>query len=288
MIKLGVHCYIFTDRWADDRLDILDTAKALGAEIFEVAIGDDVVFTPAYTRHKAEALGLELTTGPGGYWPLDCDLSSDEPTDRQRGLAWHKKQVDLTAELGAIAYTGVLYGHPGVVKRRIPPPDESQHVAEGLHTLAEYASQQGVNIVLEPMSHFRTHLANTPEQIMRVIQMADHPNLHVLLDTYHLVTEIRDYGAAIRTVRERLWGLHACENDRGVPGGGLVPWPTIFAALQEIRFDGYLVLETYNTALGDFAARRGIFQNICPDAQAFIRQGFSFLRSFSERSQPLA
>ena len=31
-----------------------------------------------------------------------------------------------------------------------------------------------------------------------------------------------------------LWGLHACENDRGVPGGGLVPWREIFAALKQI------------------------------------------------------
>lgn len=280
MVKFGVHCYIFTERWADDRLDILDTAKSLGAAIFEVAIGDDVIFTPAATRQRAESLGLELTTGPGGYWPPDCDLASDEPAERQRGLAWHQKQIDRTAELGAIAYTGALYGHPGVVKRRVPPPDESQHIADGLHHLAEYAAQQHVQIVLEPMSHFRTHIANTPDQIMRLIQMADHPNLLVLLDTYHLVTEIRDYGQAIRVVRDRLWGLHACENDRGVPGGGLVPWPTIFATLREIDFAGYLVLETYNTALGDFACRRGIFQNICPDAQAFVRQGFSVLREF--------
>jgi D-psicose/D-tagatose/L-ribulose 3-epimerase len=278
MIKYGVHCYIFTDCWSNESLHILDSARELGANVLEIAIGDDVHFTPGLTRRKAEELGLALTTGPGGDWPLECDLSSDDPEERQRGLAWHKRQVDVTAELGAIAYTGAIYGHPGVVKRRIPPPDEYQRIAEALHQLATYAEQRGVKIALEPMSHFRTHVVNTPDQMMQLITLADHQNLWILLDTYHLVTEIRDYAQAIRTVRDRLWGIHACENDRGVPGGGLVPWKTIFAALREIGFDGYMLLETYNSSLGDFAYKRGIFLNVCPDAVTFVREGLTFLR----------
>jgi sugar phosphate isomerase/epimerase len=38
------------------------------------------------------------------------------------------------------------------------------------------------------------------------------------------MTEERDYAAAIRTLAPRLWCVHTCENDRGVPGGGLAPW----------------------------------------------------------------
>jgi D-psicose/D-tagatose/L-ribulose 3-epimerase len=100
------------------------------------------------------------------------------------------------------------------------------------------------------------------------------------LDTYHMVTEVRDYDLAFRTCRDRLWGVHACENDRGVPGGGLVPWKTIFSVLKEMGFDGPLILESYNSALGDFAYRRGMLHNVCPDGYAFVRQGLAFLKSF--------
>jgi D-psicose/D-tagatose/L-ribulose 3-epimerase len=279
MIKYGAHCYILTDRWSDDSLPLLNTAKELGLDVFEIAVGDDVHLEPRLTRRKAKGLGLELTISPGGEWPVECDLSADDATDRQRGLAWHKKQVDLGAELGATAYAGALYGHPGTVKRRLPTPDEYTRTAESLHHLAEYGAQQGVNIVLEPMSHFRTHVANKPEQIMRLIAMADQTNLFILLDTYHLVTEIRDYAQAIRSTRDRLWGLHACENDRGAPGGGLVPWQTIFSTLREINFDGYMLFESYNSSLGDFAYSRGMFHNVCPDGEAFVRQGLAFLRT---------
>ena len=277
-MKLGLHCYLFTERWSDDRLDILDTARDLGAECFEVVVGDDIDFTPRLTRQRAEALGLTLTVGPGGLWPTECDISADEPADRAKGLAWHCQQIDLAGELGAAAYTGALYGHPGTVKRRVPPADEYPRTAEGLHRLAEHAASRGVALALEPMSHFRTHIANTPEQIMRLVTLADHANLGVLLDTYHMITEMREFGAAIRAVGDRLWGLHACENDRGVPGGGLVPWDQVFAALRDITFDGFVLLEAYNSSLSDFAFRRGMFHDVCPDGEAFARQGLAFMR----------
>jgi D-psicose/D-tagatose/L-ribulose 3-epimerase len=278
-VTYGAHCYLFTDRWSDNSLHILDTVRELGAGTFEVAIGDDVVFTPELTRRRAAALGLKLTTGPGGLWPAEWDLSADDPAQRAQGLVFHKRQVDTTAAIGGVAYTGALYGHPGIVQRRIPPADEYAHAAEGLHALAEYAQRQGVAIVIEPMSHFRTHVVNTPEQAMRLVEMADHPNLHILLDTYHLVTEIRDFAAGIRAAQTKLWGLHACENDRGVPGGGLIPWETVLRTLSEIQFGGFIVLEAYNSSLGDFAFRRGMFHNVCPDGAEFVRQGFAFLKS---------
>jgi D-psicose/D-tagatose/L-ribulose 3-epimerase len=270
---------LFTEFWSDRWLDILDTASTLGAQFLEIGVGDDVQFTPRLTRQRAEALGLRLCLGPGNAWPLECDLSSELVEERTLGLAWHQHQVDLAAELGAMAYGGALYGHPGVVKRRIAPPDEYERIAEGLHRLAEYGRQRGVLLVVEPMSHFRTHIANTPQQVMRLVGLADHPNLRVALDTYHLLTEVRDYRAAILATAGKLWDLHACENDRGAPGGGLVPWGQVFAGLAEIGFDGYILLESYNSAQGDFAQRRGMFHDVCPNPAAFVRQGFAFICS---------
>jgi D-psicose/D-tagatose/L-ribulose 3-epimerase len=277
-VKYGVHSYVFTDRWADDKLDILYTVKELGLDCFEIGVGDDVPFTAELMRRRAETLGLELLISPGGEWPIECDLSSDSPAGRKRGLAWHKKQVDLADRLGAVAYCGALYGHPGVVKRRRPPTDEYSHTAEALHHLAEYGEQSGVRIVLEAMSHFRTHVVNKPEQIMELIIQADHSNLYVLFDTYHMITEVRDYAKAIRTVRDRLWAIHACENDRGVPGGGLVPWDAVFRTLNEIDFQGYILFETYNSGIGDFAYQRGMFHNVCPDGVAFTREALAYVR----------
>ena len=282
-MKYGAHNYLFTRSWSDADIRFLDLARELGLDMFELSVGDDVVFDPRLTGRRAASLGLDLVIGPGGRWPLDADLSSDDAADRARGLAWHKRQVDLAAELGAWAYAGCLYGHPGVVKRRRPPADELPRAAAGLHALAEYAAERRVSLVLEPMSRFRTHLVNTPSQLARLIGLSGHANIKATFDTYHAVTEVRDYAEGLRVLGPRLALVHACENDRGVPGGGLVPWEVVFRTLAEIGFDGTVGLETYNTALGDFAFERGIFQDLCPDGRAFVERGVAFLRALEAR-----
>ena len=280
MIQYGAHIYVFTNIWNDQSLHYLDTAKTLGLDVLELSVGDDIDFDTAKTRAAAEAIDLTLTVSPGGIWPVQCDLSSDEISNRDAGLIWHPQQVDKAANFGAIAYAGALYGHPGVIKRRIPPHDEYHRTVEGLHMLAEYASQRDVKIVLEPMSHFRTHLVNTPAQLLELITLADHPNLFALVDTYHIVTEVRDYYAALMSIAPKLWAVHACENDRGVPGGGLVPWNAVFSALAAMNFQGMMLMETYNSSIdnGAFAYSRGMFHDPCPDGPAFITQGLKFLK----------
>ena len=277
-MNYGAHCYIFTDQWTNDSLPILDQACRLGLDCFEISIGDDVSFNYSATRRHAEQLGLELIVSPGAAWPLEYDLASEDREERLAGLVWHKRQVDIAAQLGATAYAGALYGHTGVVKKRRPHPDEYPWMAEGLHQLAAYGAQYGVEIVIEPMSHFRTHLVNTPAQAMRLLEAADHANLKILIDTYHMVTEITDYAAGLHLIGDQLWGIHACENNRGVPGRGIVPWPSIFKTLKVLSFDGYMMLESYNSSIDDFAYTRGMFHNVCPDADAFVTEGLQFLK----------
>lgn len=213
---------------------------------------------------------------------MECDVSHDDPDCRARGMAWHRRMIEMAAESGAALYGGAIYGHPGRVLRRPPPSEELSRTAENLHLLSEAAARLGVRLALEPMSRFRTHLANTAAQAVHLARLADHPNLAINLDTYHMVTEERDYGAAIRGAGSLLWGLHACENDRGVPGGGLVPWDDVFAALRKVRPEAWIMLETYRTGPGSQQFARGIFQDLCPDGDAFVRQGLAFLHNASQ------
>ena len=275
--KFGAHQFLWKSHWTDADLGILDVVRRLDCSLFEVSLGDDVRFDRARLQRHARSLGLELTVGPGNLWPENCNISADEPYHRQLGLEWHKRTIEQAAELGAAAYCGALYGHPGQVCRRPPPPDELRRTADNLQVLAEFGKNHGVRLVIEPMSRFRSHLVNTATQAVNLVQLANHPNLSVNLDTYHMITEERDYGAAIRCALPKLWGVHACENDRGVPGGGLVPWKAVFEALGEASGCVRLMLETYNTGPSGFGYSRGIFQNLCPDPEAFVRQGIMFL-----------
>jgi D-psicose/D-tagatose/L-ribulose 3-epimerase len=278
--KLGAHQFLWKSHWTDADLGILDVVHRLGCNLFEVSIGDDVRFERGRLRRHAEALGIELTVGPGNLWPQDCNISADESHHRQLGLEWHKRAIEQAAELGAAAYCGALYGHPGHVCRRRPPAEELRRAADNLHILAEFGGRFRIRLVIEPMSRFRVHLINTAVQAVNLVQLAEHPNLSVNLDTYHMITEERDYAAAIRCALPVLWGVHTCENDRGVPGGGLVPWKAVFEALEAATGCVRLMFETYKTGPTGFGYSRGIFQNVCPDPEDFVRQGIKFLLGF--------
>lgn len=276
--KFGAHQFLWKSHWTDGDAGILDRARGLGCAFFEVSLGDDVFFDRGRLRRHAAALGIELTVGPGNFWPEDCDISAADSSHRQRGLDWHKKMINWAADIGAIAYCGAIYSHPGHVCRRRPPKEEMPRAAENLNQLAGYADRLGVRLVIEPMSRFRVHLVNTAAQAIDLVRLTNHQNLRVNLDTYHMVTEERDYASAIRCASPFLWGIHACENDRGVPGGGLVPWEAVFDALGSVRGCVRLMLETYNTGPDEFGFSRGIFQNLCPDPEQFVRQGIDFLQ----------
>jgi D-psicose/D-tagatose/L-ribulose 3-epimerase len=279
-IKYGAHIYLWIKKWDKDKLYLFERAKQLGLDCLEISTGDDVPFDAKLVKDAADKLDMEVIISPGGHWPMEADLAHEEPEYRMYGLDWHKKWVEQGAEAGAIAYTGALYAHPGRIEHRAPDDNEYKRSAENLHQLAEFADKFGIKIVCEPMSHFRTHLVNTPRQVMKLLNLADHHNLYVLLDTYHMITEVREFASGIRLMKDKLWCVHACENDRGVPGGGLVPWKSIFDTLKEINYKGYMILETYNSSVPDFAYSRGMFHNVCPDGDEFVRKGVSFLKSF--------
>jgi D-psicose/D-tagatose/L-ribulose 3-epimerase len=277
--KFGAHQFLWKSHFTDQDLGILDVVRSLGLLLFEVSLGDDVAFDYTAMGRHAHSLGIELTVGPGNSWPAHCNISSGESENRKRGLAWHKATIDRASEMDAAAYCGAIYSHPGYILHQAPDRDEFLTAAENLHVLAEYADRLGVKLVLEPMSRFRNHLVTTATRIMELIALAQHRNILVNLDTFHMITEERDYGGAIRTCLPLLWGIHACENDRGVPGGGLVPWASVMEALQGRSVPTRMLFETYNTGPAGFGFSRGIYQDLCPDPEDFVRRGLAFFSS---------
>lgn len=282
----GAHIFVWLSHFGDGELaELLVRARDLGLSFLEIPIGDDIEFDASALAHRAEDAGLQLVLSPGGLWPMHCDISLNDSEARGAGLDWHRRALDLCAACGAAAYTGALYGHPGRITGGPPSDSDKDRIAEGLHTLAVEAAARGVTLALEPMSHFRTSVANTPEQIVELTVRAGHPNLRCLMDTYHLGTEITDFGLGVRTLLPYLWGIHACANNRGVPGTGIIPWNAIAAELRAADWQGYVGFESYNSSCdgGKFALSRGMFHNVCPDGDAFVRQALDFMENLLPR-----
>lgn len=279
-MKYGAHIYIFDERvdtpWV---IDLIGRFAQLGLDFIEVPLGDNVRLDPPAIRDALARHGLELVTSPGGDWPMDRDVSSPDAAGRQAGVEWHKRCLEVSAACGALAYTGAIYGHPGQVRYTLDSRQDARRAVSGIAELADYAGERDLLLCLEPMSHFRSHVVNTPEQVLRLIAAADRPNLRVLFDTYHVSTEIPNYRQALETVLPLLWGLHACENHRGCPGTGHLPWDEITDTLIAHNWQGCVGFESYNSRCRDgaFAVSRGHFHDVCPDGEAFVRRAKQFM-----------
>jgi D-psicose/D-tagatose/L-ribulose 3-epimerase len=100
----------------------------------------------------------------------------------------------------------------------------------------------------------------------------------MMLDTFHMNIEEKSLGDAIRAVGPRLQHVHACENDRGAPGTGNLPWADIAKALKDINYDGPVVIESFTAKVQSIARAAAIWRPLASSQDALAEDGYKFLR----------
>jgi D-psicose/D-tagatose/L-ribulose 3-epimerase len=72
--------------------------------------------------------------------------------------------------------------------------------------------------------------------------------------------------------------VHACENDRGAPGSGHVPWNDVAHALKEINYNGPVVIESFTPKVKTIARAAAIWRPLAESGDALTFEGLAFLR----------
>jgi len=135
-----------------------------------------------------------------------------------------------------------------------------------------------VTIVVEYLNRFEMYLINCAADAAALVREVDHPNCRLMYDTFHAHIEEKDPRAALQDCRDVLVHVHASENDRGTPGTGQVAWDETFAALKEIGYDGWIVIEAFGDALPDLAAATKIWRRMFESEEQLARDGGAFIR----------
>ena len=71
------------------------------------------------------------------------------------------------------------------------------------------------------------------------------------------------------------------ENDRGIPGTGLVNWDEIFKALSEINYKGFAALENFVDCTDNM--NTWVWRRLAPDGETLLREGASFIRTMQKK-----
>jgi D-psicose/D-tagatose/L-ribulose 3-epimerase len=210
--------------------------------------------------------------------PEDANPCSPDAAVRQAAVARLRRMADLTVEMGGNAMAGPLYSPVRHLTGRARTADEWGRCTEVLAAGAAHARQLGITMAIEPLNRFETHVVNTVADAVRLCQEVGNPALKVQVDTFHANIEEKDTAGAIREAGPWLGHFHACENDRGVPGTGHVPWEGVFAALRDIDYRGWVTIESFATGIVDLCAAACIWRSIYPSADVLARDGLAFLK----------
>ena len=278
-MKIGVNLLLWAAHMGPDAPDLIRKAGEMGFDGVEIFIDEPARIDCAALKRAADDCGLGLTccsiVGP------DRHLISDDPAIRQQAKDYLRAACDVTAEVGADTFCGPLYAAVGVLAGRPRTETEWQRAVDGLREVAPYADECGVTLALEPLNRFETYFVNIAADAVKLCQAVGHPRVKVHLDTFHMGIEEKDIPAAIRATGPHLWHMHCSENDRGTPGTGHTEWDGVFAALREIGYDRWLVIESFVLGNEAIAKAAAIWRDIAPSGDDLAREGLAFLREMA-------
>jgi D-psicose/D-tagatose/L-ribulose 3-epimerase len=279
MAQIGVSTWVWTSPLTDTELERLAPLVArIGFDMIEVPIETPNEFD--YRRAKAVADEHGLKVSACAAMGPDRDLIHPEESIRSNGMSYVRHCIEAAQTLGSPNLIGPLYSAVGRVWQATPEERarDMDLLVEQLGALAGYAEEHGVVLCVEPLNRFETSFINLTEQAIGVVDRVNSPACGLLLDTFHMNIEERSIGDAIRAAGPRLRHLHACENDRGAPGSGHVPWDEVATACREIGYDGPIVIESFTDKVKSIARAAAVWRPFAVTQDALAEDGLRFLR----------
>jgi D-psicose/D-tagatose/L-ribulose 3-epimerase len=276
-MKFGMNLLLWTGELNEAILPTLEKLKEMGYDGVELPMFDPTPEKYAPWAKRLDDLGLGRTavTVRG---EADNPINPD-PKIRALGVANNNRTLDCCQAVGATHLVGPYHSALGFFSGKGPTEDEWKWGIESMREVAEHAAKVGVTLGLEAVNRFECYLMNTYADLTRFVKAVDHPNCRAMYDTFHSNIEEKDTVEAIRTCADVLTHVHISENDRSTPGKGNIRWKKTFDTLQEIDYDGWLMIEAFGLALPELVAATKIWRRMYKSEDQLARDGLAFMKS---------
>jgi len=283
-LKFGANTFIWESPFSTtEHLYLLDKVRQMGFDLLEVAVEEPALVDVPVLHRAAQAAGVGLIVC-GAFGP-DRNLSSADDSVRQNAEAYLAWLIDAAAELESAVVAGPMYSAVGKERlaTAVARQQEWDRAVAGLQKWGAYAEQRGVRLAFEPLNRFENDVINVVDQGLALIEAVGCTAVGLHLDTFHMHLEEKDSAAAIRRAAGRIFHVHACENDRGVPGTGQVNWASIAQALRDVDYQGAVVIESFTPQVQSIARAVCIWREIAPDQDTIAASGLAFLQDIIGR-----
>ncbi len=276
-MKYAAHSMMWTATFTEKDLGLFDRLKRMGFDGLEIFLNHPESLPMEKIKEKMNETGMECTLSVG--LGKEQNLISPDRGARDAGVAFLKEGVDVACELGTDVVSGVIYAAWGEFTGKMRTEDEWNYSKECLLKVAEHAKGKGVVLALEPVNRFETYFLNTIEDTRKMVEEINHPNVGIHADTFHMNIEEESFYGAIKMAGEHLCHVHLCENNRGIPGTGHIPWDDVFRALRELNYDRWAVVESFVPAVEEVARMTAIWRQLAPSADVMAEEGLKLYRS---------
>ncbi len=270
MRTVGIYYAYWTQEWDVDFYPFIRKVKDLGFDQLEVNGGTIAVMDKEERKRlqdQAERTGIKLSYGIG--LTPENNVSSLNESIRKTGVSFMIKMIKGVASMGEGGMIGgTVHSYwPAVMPENLnnKMPVWRQSI-KSMKELVKAAEDYGVILNVEVINRFEQFLLNTSEEAVRYVEEIDSPSLGILLDTFHMNIEEDSFTDSIKTAGKYLNAMHLGEPNRKPPGSGRMPWIEIRNALNDVGFDGPLVMEPFVKSGGTVGRNIGVWRDLMPGA----------------------
>lgn len=256
---------------------VIPHVKEIGFDGIEIPVENPELMNVRQIKEALRSHGVACSS-ICAVMSSERDPTSPDATIRENALKYLRFCVDLAYELDCDIVVGPIYAAVG--KCIFEDKELAWKTSVNLvKELAKYALDKGVRLGVEPLNRYETSMINLVSTALKYIEDVNYPNVGIHFDTYHANIEEKSFEKAIKTAGELLLHVHACENDRGTPGTGHIPWNEVAKALKDIGYDGWLVIETFQPGIKEIAVAASIWRPLEKDQRTLASEGLKFLKS---------
>ena len=274
-MKLGVSAFAWTAKFGRSHLRLVPLIKEMGFSGFEIAMFDPADLAVDDIRRAFETSDLECTVCailPPGINPISPDAAV-----RKTSVQHLIRCIETASELGAKLLGGPLYAPIGYLPDHRPTKDEWSWAVDAFRSVCDVLDSCDVTISIEPVNRSETFFVRTAREASSLCEAIGHPRFGVTIDTFHANIEERDIPEALTSIGPHLKHIHASENDRGLLGKGHVDFPGIVAALKEIGYNGYLMIEGFGYSPQEIDAPGALWADTSVSPEEIASTGARFL-----------
>lgn len=190
------------------------------------------------------AMGYYDDAPPSAFFEPSL-ITADEEARAWR-IEYTKRAIDLAAAVDAPAVC-VATGRPLPGN---PPERAREYLLDSLHEILDYAETAGVDVGIEFEPEL---LIESTDEVLALIQEVGRDSLGVNLDIGHAAVYGEDPAESVRRCAGHITGIHLEDIAGGVrgkhyhlvPGEGDLDFEPVFAALEDIGYEGFATLELY-------------------------------------------